>query len=474
MNKIADMSRNIIFILTSMFFFLSSTMSLGEEKESKQESSFKLLRSDESYSYLANQNELSDWETFKYIPLNKANDIVLTLGGEFRPRFELFNNRLWDKERDQNYYSHRLALHSNIQFGEKVRFFSELYHGFVDEEEEFAESDKVDLHQGFIEYQILNDGVGWKYTLGRQELALGAARLVGIREGPNIRRSFDMIKVQRVGNLNLQFFLGKEVIPSFDAFDNGSNFFGENNRNNPTLWGIYSKFKIKGDVGSNELYLLGFDVDSASYNDITDEERRYTLGLRRFGTIGEGFQYNTELMYQFGDVGPNDIEAFNIETDWHYHFRRYPMKPSLGLKLEWSTGDNKVNDGEINTFNPMFVNPNYYGISEVITPANIISIHPSLTLHPTNKVQLYFEWAVFKRESNNDGLYRVTRFISRDANLGDSNSIGEQFGTKVKYEINNHWSFDIDISYFKAGRFLKQSGDSENILHVSSQFKFIF
>jgi hypothetical protein len=314
----------------------------------------------------------------------------------------------------------------------------------------------------------------WYIRAGRQELSLGSARLVGFREGPNIRRSFDMVRVkQNSAVLSLQAFYGKEVVPEFDSFDNKSHLFNHQ-AINPQLWGVVSEFVIAGDIGKNELYYLGFHVNEARYNDVVGEEKRHSVGLRRYGKLDDAITYNSEFTYQFGDVGGSTINAFNLETDTSYIFHHSPWKPSVGLKLEWSSGDDKQGDGEINTFNPMFVNPSYYSMNKYTTPANMVSIHPSITAYPMAKMKLYLEFAWFKRESRADGLYRATRFFSREPGVDNSKDIGQQLGFKLSYEFNKNWSFDFDFSYFIAGRYLKQTGDSEDVVYLSPTVRFRF
>ncbi|MBW8184331.1 alginate export family protein [Shewanella nanhaiensis] len=454
-----------------------SFYSYSEDKHPNVQYDFNLFRAEESYNKFINSDldDLSFWERMKYIPLNSEGDMYVTLGGEVRPRGEFYINRFSKESNDVNFYSHRIALHTNIQIGTSFRGFMEFYHGYTSHDTEFAEYDELDWHQGFIEYKASGEIVDdWYIRAGRQEMSLGSARLVGFREGPNIRRSFDMLRMHmKSADFRLQAFYGREVIPEFGVFDNKSNIF-DKEENNPKLWGAVSEFVVPGDFGKNELYYLGFHVNHARFNDVTGEEKRHSLGLRRAGSLSEAFSYNTEFTYQFGDIGDSKIQAFNFETDWNYTFHHSIWKPNLGLKLEWSSGDDKQGDGEINTFNPMFVNPAYYSVIKIITPANMASLHPSLTVYPTENLKLYLEWAWFQRVSEEDGLYRVTRFLSREPGEGNSKYIGQQLGFKLTYKFNSFWSFDFDISYFKAGRFLEQTGDAEDIVYISPTLRFRF
>lgn len=206
----------------------------------------------------------------------------------------------------------------------------------------------------------------------------------------------------------------------------------------------------------------------------TGEENRHTLGLRRFGKIGKRFQYNTELIYQFGELGTNDVSAFNLESDWHYKLINTNWLWNPGLKLEYTSGDKNIGDGKINTFNPLFVNPAYYSLAASIAPVNLISLHPSISAKPMEKLNIYAEWAFFWRASEKDGLYQPPRFINRLSNGITARDLGSQFGFKASYEFNRHLSFDLDMSYFIAGTFQENNGNSENIFHFAPTLNYKF
>jgi len=443
-----------------------------EPKSLAEPPAYSLLRAEENYNYLRNRSASPYTEDYfdplKHIRLGKNSEAYVSFGGEFRPRYAYFENRLWENERDVDFYSQRISAHANWHLKDSVRLFTELYHGYTSHEKEIAEYDELDWHQAFFEYKTTS-GEGRRLSLrfGRQEMGFGAARVVGLREGPNIRRSFDAVRtIYSVDKNWVQAFFGREVFPRSYVFDNDFEFF-DDEAANPYLWGMYSQFSIKGDVGPTELYYLGFKSDLARFNDVSGKEKRHSIGVRRFGRIGKSWVYNSELIYQFGDIGGADISAFNIETDWRFEFVDTAWRPGLGIKLEYTTGDDETGDGEINSFNPMFVNPEYYSLAKTVTPVNMISVHPSIVLYPREGLTVYLEWAAFWRESKNDGLYAPPRFLRRDGAGINSRKIGNQIGIRLKYAFNRHVTFDLDVSYFSAEAFLEDSGESDNILHIA-------
>jgi hypothetical protein len=448
-------------------------------QEKKEPPSYKLFRAAEDYSYLkdpaTNPYEKDYMDVIKFIALNKKKTANLRLGGEIRPRVEYFNNRNWSSE-DEFFYTQRISLHSKINLGKHISFFGDLYHGMVTlEHEEFAQSDQLDIHQGFMNVRTSLGGETYlKLRLGRQEMALGSARLIGLREGPNIRRSFDMAKASfAFKGLIADVFYGKEVLPRFSAFDNDFSLF-QSGAPNPELWGVYSKFSLKNDPGKNELYYLGFRSESSFYNDAFGPDLRHTFGLRRFGKIKNKWIYNSEVIAQIGSTNGQEVFAWALEIDWKYQFKKEEIKPILGLKLDVVSGDKTTGDGKIGTFNPMFTNPAYFSLAGTIAPVNLIEFHPYLEVEPIERLKIYAEWAVFNRYSIQDGVYAPPRFLNRNGLLSHEPFIGNQLGIKIDYELSRHFTVDADFSYFLAGDLLEETGEGENITHMATSISYKF
>ena len=440
---------------------------LAGQKTPDEAPPIKRTRAEESYLFL---QETAPGQLFlqplKLIRLAEAQEVFLTLGGEYRARFESFTNEGYTSE-DDAYYSQRLNLHASLRLGSRVRLFGELYHGFTPGEERVLEDDEIDLHQGFLEVVLLNKASSsMSLRMGRQEIGYGASRLIGIREGPNMRRSFDLVKLAyKKGKGSLNIIYGKELTYGFDAFDNASNLF-EDHTANPEIWGVYLQENAIGRPGNLDFYYFGFRSNAAQFNDEIGEETRHSIGVRSYGNLGR-YSFNTELIYQFGELGESNISAYNFETDWKYVLVENGWRPTLGLRLDFSSGDANTGDGKIQTFNPMFVNPAIYSLAAVNTPANLTSFHPNLTVSPLKGFSIYMDYALFYRTQNNDGLYTPPRFLSRESNGSNEKHIGDVIGLQATWEINRNISFDLRSAYFIAGKFIEATGDSENTFYVA-------
>lgn len=463
-----QLRRKSLFVL----FYLVVAVSFAQREKI---TSINPLRAEESYLYLDSTGEKTIFlQPLKLITIDRGNAFFLSLGGEYRARVEHYSNENYTSE-DVTYYSQRVNLHASLQLSSSFRLFGELYSGYVTSDEDiFLESDKIDLHQGFLEWKPINSSqLQATVRLGRQEMGYGASRIVGIREGPNMRRSFDMARVMiRKNNSSIDLLYGKEVDISPFGFDNKSNIF-QGDGSNPSFWGAYYRRPFLKHTGQLDIYYFGFHTKLSRFNDVLGEETRHSIGARSFGTKGR-FSYNTEVTLQWGELDSDDIFAFNIETDWKYTLIESSYKPRLGIKVDWSSGDRRTGDGKVGTFNPIFVNPAIYSLAAVNTPANITSLHPNFTVYPIEGMTIYLDYALFYRTESNDGLYAPPRFLARESNGLSEKHIGDVFGLQISYEINRNISFDLRSSYFIAGEFIKASGNSENTFYIAPTMSFKF
>lgn len=446
-------------------------VSQAREQEAPEPPPFQLLRAEEDYGHL--RYESRDRRGFlaliKFIQVNQDGSIYLTAGGEVRPRVEVFENRGWT-EGSEAFYSQRLAVYAGLRLGSTFRIFGELYHGLLSKDErETAQDDELDVHQAFLEITIpTSRSYRLEMRLGRQELTYGSSRLFGLREGPNIRRTFDAARLRvRGSNLTIDAFVGSEVRPRFSVFDNTRD-------REMLVWGGFTRFRLLPIAGATEAYYFGFDVDEAHFEEGTAPETRHSFGLRRFGSIGEAFRFNTEIILQLGTFGDQSIRALAVETDYMYKIVGLPLRPALGIKLDYIGGDGRLGDDRLGTFNPLFPNPAYFGLLGQLTPMNLIDVHPSVRFELNKTTELTIDWDFFWRARLEDGIYSPPRFLLREGQPAESRFIGHQPGFEIVSRFSRHVTWSTEASLFAAGAFLDETGEAENILHAATTLSFKF
>ena len=224
---------------------------------------FLLDRSEEDWSFLRDESQRANfWDPIKYVPLNRDGTWYITFGGEFRPFYEFYRNNNWGAgPQDENgFFLNRVMFHADTHAGRRARFFVEVKSGVEVNREggpRPTDEDKLDLHQAFVDLNLLyrNDRPTYRLRLGRQELNYGDGSLISFREGRNVRRGYDGLKLSaRVSSWEVDAFAVRPVQTKAGYFDDGP-------EPGQTLWGVYaaSQCDVAPFFGRIETYYIGLD-----------------------------------------------------------------------------------------------------------------------------------------------------------------------------------------------------------------------
>ena len=429
---------------------------------------YRLNRADEDYLYLRDPGRRTDfWDPLKYVPLNDSGSWYFSFGGEARERYEYFNHPTWGQGlQDHGYLLQRYFLHGDLHMGEHVRLFSQLQSSLEDGRKggpRPSDEDELDLHQAFLDVK-LDSGGDSSCTLrsGRQELAYGSQRIISVREGPNVRQSFDGFRViYRGGDVQIDGFATKPAQTNRHVFDDGTD-------NARALWGGYAvlpfPFLTKGNI---DIYYIGLFRRTASFDQGAARETRHSLGTRLWRTTAP-LDYNFEFLYQWGSFGKGDIRAWTAASDTGYTFAALPLRPRIGLRADIASGDEDPANQDLQTFNPLFPKGAYFSEAALIGPANFIDLNPCIDLHLTDRLTIIFDWDFFWRESTRDGLYNSALARVRSGKTSDAHYIGSMPQAQLFWDIDRHLSFTAIYGRFFAGRFLKETGPGEDVDYVTT------
>ena len=242
----------------------------------------KSFRWEEDYSYLAAPGRASeDIEALKFIALSSDRDMWLTLGADARLRADVIENSSFSLRPGGDYQTvtTRLLFHTDWHFAPSSRVFVQL--GFHDENgrrpraRSFDESG-VELQQGFIDLGVTED---WRVRAGRQELPLGNQRLADTREGGNIRRSFDGVRIDdEIGGIKLTGFAVSPVLNKDGHFDDAP-IDGE------AFYGIYASVPVAlgGGTAAVDFFWLEREKPNSVFAAGTADDTRATVGARFAG-----------------------------------------------------------------------------------------------------------------------------------------------------------------------------------------------
>jgi hypothetical protein len=431
-------------------------------------------RYDEDYSYLRAEPDATGswWEALKYIPHGEG-DLHLTFGAEFRIRYEAYANDLWGGAPvpDHDYFWLRAMPYVDLHAGERFRAFAQLVSAVeIDDEAGLSppDEDRADILQAFADLALPLEDSKLTVRGGRQVLAYGSERLISARYGPNVLRSFDAAKVLCEGKgWRLDLLACRPVDNKPGAFDDSSS-------DTQALWAAYATVDLaRNRAAGLDLYYIGYENEDAAFNQGAGREMRHTFGTRWFGDDG-AWDWNFELMGQFGTFAGGDIRAWSIASDSGYTLRDVALRPRLGLKANIISGDHDPTGKDLQTFNPLFPNGKYFGEIGVLGPYNLVNLQPSIALALTSQWTLKLGNACYWRQSQGDGIYDNAGNLLRGDGGSGARYIGTQLDTVLEFAADRTFDITLSWSTLWPGAFIRDTGPDETIRFASAELRFIF
>ena len=215
----------------------------------------------------------------KLIPLDQDEQVFLSLGGEIRQRYEYTRDPLFgaDLQDDAGVWLQRYTLHGDLHLGPHLRVFGQLSSALVTGRAggpSPVDENELALQNAFVDLNLpLGPDANLTLRGGRQELQFGSGRLVDVREGPNVRRTFDAARATvELPGWRVDALAARPRRPHSGVFDDEAN-------DDQALWGVYA---VGGEdwlpFGVLDLYYLGFEDEAGAFAQGTARERRHEVG----------------------------------------------------------------------------------------------------------------------------------------------------------------------------------------------------
>ena len=443
-------------------------------------------RYDEDYSVLRNADlsrsaDPLSLAPLKYIPLTPSGDTYLTLGSEFRLRYEYYGNNVWGQgpQDDGGYLWGRALPYVDLHVGPNFRAFAQLITAFESDDETGVsppDEDRLDLLQGFVDVRVpLSGDASILFRPGRQLMRYGSERLIGVRYGPNVPQPFDaaLVRLQR-GTWRVDAFYARPVEIAPGEWDDQAD-------ETQSAWSLYATRELPslGDGSGIDAYYIGYRDRDAAFAQGEGRELRHTLGTRFFGE-NDGFDWDLEGFYQFGTfeqaAGDGSISAWSLASSVGYTFAHAhaPLRPRLGLKANVISGDDDPAHPDLQTFNALFPKGKYFGEIGLLGPYNLINVHPKLTLNLSSKLAIDLTSVFYWRYSTEDGIYDNTGTVMREGLESDDRYIGTQFEAVITYAVSRELEASAAYSVFFPGSFIKETGPEEVVHFVGIELLYRF
>jgi hypothetical protein len=237
--------------------------------------------------------------------------------------------------------------------------------------------------------------------------------------------------------------------------------------------GVYATMPVPAVPSLNaDIYYLLLDQTSAVFAQGIAPERRHTIGSRLFGAHA-GFDWNFEGAFQFGSFAASSIRAWTLSADVGYTFAGAPLTPRLGVKADAISGDRNLHDPKLGTFNPLFPKLPYFSDANVVAPANLLDVQPSISLALSPAWSATLSWNPLWKQSRADAFYAPPLVPVPGTSETRSRFLGQQWAVSVGWSPTPRLSLTAAYVHFKPGGALEEAGGrAGDFFGAYAQFRF--
>src|SRR2546426_4515986 len=389
----------------------------------------------------------------------------LTIGGEARIRYEIRNNTsLNSNNSNESAAMHRIRVNVGYDLTPDVSFFAQLQDARVWGTEGNGLTGGpagsgigtvsaanlggtgVDLHQGYILLKnVLVSGLSVK--AGRQEIIFGDHRLFGNFGWSQVGNSFDAVRLTHsmpIADVDLFWarIIDTEVAAGCGAAGGGSTtascsgvIFPANTTKGTTdqdIYGAYVTLKAIPNWTVEPYYFLLKDNRAVGTTALmtaqASGQARSTLGGRINGKAA-GLDATAEMAWQFGSASSNvaGTTANNLHINaWAgafragYTFDPVPMKPRVGIEVDYASGDGCVAGGaarcqargKFNTFDNLFPTNHFkFGAMDLDSWKNTVTYQGVFDVKPSPVSKLQVNVILMRLANRQDNWYRASQAV---------------------------------------------------------------
>lgn len=378
----------------------------------------------------------------------------LRLSGQLRGRYEMpSGDGLVTGDHDA-YLLSRARLNISLTPARWLSLYSELqdthaagYNGTAPA----SLRDPLDLRNAWIQ---IGGGEGSSVAVraGRQDVHLGAGRLIGYPDWGNSSRSFDAVR----GTFNTRY-ARFELLAGSVVLTDGTRF--DRHKSGEHVYASYNTFTHLVPGAAVDGYLIIKSADA-----ITSEVGRagdglvFTGGARVAGKRDRA-DYSFELANQWGTWAADTIGSTAGTYTVGWLLKDSSMKPRLSADFSHASGDRSPKDGRRGTFDVLYANQQpYFSLTGLLGWRNTRAWRAGLDLQLTKFLRMTVDGRDFRLATIQDGLYNGsgTRVVlNRNAT---TRHIGEGLDSQLVWTLSHATQVSVGVGRVFASGYLKESG----------------
>lgn len=457
---------------------------------------YNILREQENFAFLRPDSLRARpvppdlFDPLKYVPLGRRPGYFLTVGLDVRYQYEVIKNDNWgagmppDAPPANGYLLQRHMVHTDWRLGPHLRVFGQVLSDNVAGRRggprPQIDRDGLDVYQAFVEGSTALGPQGRaELRVGRQEFLYGSERLLSMREGPNVRQSFDAARLALMyPGWRVDLLVGRPLLTQKGVLDD---------RGDPqqVLWGAYAVRTLKQLRGGLDVYYFGLNKHDAVFLQGVGHEQRQTVGTRfwRQETPAHPFGYNAELIGQLGRFGAGQIRAYYASGIVYYQVARWPLTPTFRFATDAISGDRDRRNPDLQAFNALFARPFFGNAVTPVGPGNLLDLHPGVELHLRPRMTLAVDVDWLWRASPQDVIYgpaTIPLIPASDAPgvpgrpLPARRYIGRQLTVDWAWQASRHLALGFTYAWLPAGDYVRDTTPGRTLSYYKPTVLFQF
>jgi hypothetical protein len=400
-------------------------------------------------------------DRLKYIPIFPANpESYVSFGLNLREIFEVSDAPAFGTSAaspGDSYWLHRAQFHIDAHLNENWQIFTQFedVRAFDKTVVGTTDANRTDLRLAFVGYTQVTGAGTFSARVGRQDFSFDLERFLSLRDGPNVRQSFDA--VWAAWETEAWRFYGLVSQPVVYRDDDP---FDDRSSSDTLFSGARIERQLTKDVQLSAYYAL-YQRKAADFLTASGEENRHILDLRSAGTYA-GFDWDVEAMGQVGSVGSEDVVAWALGARTGYTVQDMVWSPRIGLQFDMASGDRDARDGTLETFNPLFPNGFYFSLGGHTGYTNLIHLKPSMTVTPNEDLTLMAGIGLLWRQTTQDAIYTLPNIpVSGTAGEGAAWT-GAYTQLRADYRFNPNLTASLEAVHYQVGSALKTAGGRDS------------
>ena len=394
-------------------------------------------------------------DELKYIPLsNHDARTYLSVGANIRVRFEVNDTNFGTGGNQQDsYLLSRTEAHLDLRIHGQVQIFFQLQSDLSPGKQRPTpvDQDRLGIEQGFVAVsEPLADGVV-AIRIGRQENGFDLQRFLSVRDGPNVRQSYDGVSVAYTRG-PWRFI----TLYTHPVQNRNSSLFDDYSSPHLSLGFVRIERQVTSSA-SLSAYVGQFRQDAARFPSASGNERRDLVEVRYTGASGR-VDWDAEAMSQNGSIGVQAIRAWATGIVIGRTFGSTAFRPRLSLQLDAASGNKSPTDRQLDTFNPLFPSGHYFTTAGYTTYANLVHVKTDLSVNPLPNVKVSSGIGVEWRETVADAIYTLPDVPVPDTAGRGGRYVGTYGQFRADCGLTPQIALALEAVHFSAGATVVSAG----------------